>query len=333
MRRVLTIFLVGVWACQSSEPKTTPWPEPVLPEGVPAIPTVARNPTTVEGVALGRKLFFDGGLSANGRVSCMTCHRPGMAFTDGRALSRLGVSGNALLRHAPPLLNMAWGEGFFWDGGAADLESQAYGPLQHPDEMGKDLEELKRYLAQHPEYPPMFKAAFGDDAKIDDVEVARALAQYQRTLISFHSRWDAWQAGEGSLSELELQGWEVFQANCASCHEPPLFTDHGYHNNGLDASWPAGDEGIYQGRYRITLDSADMGAFKTPTLRNVTRTRPYMHDGRFKTIDEVLDHYSHGIQPSATLAPALENGISLNEEDRAALIAFLRTLTDQELPH
>ncbi|HAA18953.1 MAG TPA: cytochrome-c peroxidase [Cytophagales bacterium] len=338
-RSINTFFMgAGLWICLScsTAPQTTPWVWPELPEGVgvPAVPE--RNPMTVEGVALGRKLFFDQGLSQPRGVSCMSCHMPGMAFTDGFAVSRAGVSGKPLLRNSPTLINLAWGEGFFWDGGATNLESQAYGPLQHPDEMNNgDLKRLETYLRQHPEYPALFQAAFGPEAQVDNVEVVRALAQYQRTLVSFNTPWDRHQAGEeGALSELALRGWEIFQQQCSACHTPPLFTDQGYHNNGLDAAFPANHEQVRMGRYRITLDSADLGKFKTPTLRNIARTDPYMHDGRFDALEEVLDHYAHGIQPSATLDSALAGGLTFSDEERAALLAFLREgLKDEELPH
>ena len=276
-------------------------------------------------MALGRKLFFDEGLSQPRGVSCMDCHRPGMAFTDGLALTRAGVSGQPLVRNSPTLLNVAFGTAFFWDGGAANLESQAYGPLQHPDEMSIDLEEMERYLREHAEYPALFQAAFGPQAQMDNVEVVRALAQYQRTLVSFHTPWDAYQAGDTlALQGPALAGWKVFQQRCQSCHTPPLFTDNGYHNNGLDTHYPDTLEGVYQGRYRITLDATDLGKFKTPSLRNVARTAPYMHDGRFATLEAVLDHYQQGMQPSATLDTALAEGISLSPEERTALLAFLR---------
>ncbi|MEL6538532.1 MAG: cytochrome c peroxidase [Bacteroidota bacterium] len=327
----------GLMICLSCStgPKTRPWAWPELPPEVSVPQVPERNPMTVEGVALGRKLFFDDGLSQPRGVSCMSCHRPGMAFTDGLPVSQSGVSGKPLLRNSPTLINLAWEQSFFWDGGATNLESQAYGPLQHPDEMNnEDLKKLEAYVQQHPEYPPMFRAAFGADAKLDNVEVVRALAQYQRTLVSFNTPWDRHQAGEeGALSDLALQGWEVFQQQCQTCHTPPFFTDHSYHNNGLDAEFPADHEQVYMGRYRITLDSADLGKFKTPTLRNIARTDPYMHDGRFDSLEEVLDHYTQSLQTSSTMDPALGEGIALSEEDREALLAFLKEgLNDGALP-
>ncbi|WP_370523514.1 cytochrome-c peroxidase [Pontibacter sp. Tf4] len=293
----------------------------------------AHNKATAQGILLGKTLFFDPTLSANGEVSCATCHQPDKAFSDGQSLSEAGVSGKPLRRHAPALINLAWMDGLFWDGGARNLESLSFAPLRHPDEMGQDIAGLVARMQQHPTYPAMFKAAFGTDS-VTAAALGRALAQFQRTLISANSRYDRYvrQEPNGALSDHELQGLYLFRQHCSSCHATDLFTDNRYHNNGLDASFPGSDEDLYFGYGRISRKPEDIGKYKTPTLRNIALTAPYMHDGRFKTLPDVLDHYSHGVKWSETLAPALQQhqkpGIPLTETEKEKLIAFLHTLTD-----
>lgn len=284
---------------------------------------------------LGRKLFFDPMLSKNGKVSCATCHQPEKAFTDGIALTSAGVSGKPLLRHVPTLANVAWMEGLFWDGGAKDLESLSFGPLTHPDEMGQNLKELAQKLQQHKVYPALFRDAFGSDS-ITSAAISRALAQFQRTIISGNSRYDKYvrQEAGGTLTELELKGLVLFREHCGSCHTSDFFTDNQYHNNGLDPAYGEAHEALAFGRGRITRRPEDIGKYKTPTLRNITLTAPYMHDGRFATLEQVLQHYTAGIAMSPTLAPELQQhtipGIPLTTAEQQAIISFLKTLTDEE---
>lgn len=289
-----------------------------------------RNMLSEEGVELGKRLFFDPNLSANGEVSCATCHSPELAFSDGLALGNLGVTGNTLHRTAPVIFNLAWQQdGLFWDGGAHDLESLNFGPLTHPDEMGADLNGIVTYLESDSDYRMQFNLVFEEEL-IQSAQVSRAISQYVRSLISQDSKYDRWQRQEESFTDLELKGYQLYQQNCSSCHQEGLFTDRSFHNNGLDKEYPNPPEleGLYQGRYRITSNPEDMGAYKTPTLRNIALTAPYMHDGRFQTLEEVLDHYQSGIQLNESLAPKLINGLTLNQEERNALLAFLNTLTD-----
>ncbi|WP_026954847.1 cytochrome-c peroxidase [Algoriphagus vanfongensis] len=336
----LSVFITLFWACtdlSQQETRVETAPELYVPPisttlNVGSFPQPERNPMSQEGVLLGKKLFFDPNLSGNGKVSCATCHQPQLAFTDGVALGDHGVTGAKLDRHAPPLFNLAWNtNGLFWDGGAHDLESLNFGPLTHPDEMGADLNALLTYLNQEDEYLDLFEKAF-PKSPIQSASISQAIAQYTRTLISQTSRYDLWKNGKTELSSLEIKGYKIYQAACASCHEEGLFTDQEYHNNGLDESYPdpIDKEGIFLGRFRITQDSLDLGAYKTPSLRNVTLTAPYMHDGRFATLEEVLDHYSSGIQQNSSLAPQLKGGIPLNAEEKQALITFLQTLQDDQ---
>jgi len=292
-------------------------------------PQPERNYLSKEGVELGKTLFFDPALSANGKVSCAGCHLPEKAFSDGLALTNIGVSGSALHRNSPALFNLAWHDGLFWEGGANDLESMVFGPLTHPDEMAADLTEVLQYLNSHETYPRLFQKTFSSDS-ITSSTIARSLAQFMRTLISDDSKYDQWKREEIELNSEELKGYSVYQEHCSSCHKEGLFTDLSYHNNGLDSSYPDPPEleGLYQGRYRITYKEEDMGAYKTASLKNLSFTAPYMHDGRFANLDEVLDHYETGIKTNETLAPQLEKGIVLSATERTELLAFLNSLND-----
>ncbi|WP_215242226.1 cytochrome-c peroxidase [Dyadobacter helix] len=319
-------------SCSKSEIEPEPYtfeapvhfPQPVFDTG---------NPMSREGIALGRMLFYDVRLSANNKVSCATCHDPQRAFTDGARLSTAGVSGSALLRHTPALFNLAWAtNGLFWDGGATNLESQVFGPLTAHDEMGQDLYELMDELNAVPAYVSGFQNAF--DGPVSSQNVAKALAQFQRSLISADSRYDRFRLNKpgGSLTADELSGLELVRQKCQGCHAGELFTDQGYHNNGLDADFSdTSHEGLFLGRYRISYDVSDLGKFKTPSLRNLAFTAPYMHDGRFATLEDVLEHYSTGVKNSATLDKLIPaSGMELTGEQKKQVVAFLYTITDQE---
>ena len=300
------------------------------------IPFPTRNPLSANGIRLGRKLFFDPRLSSTNTISCATCHDPALAFSDGKVLTNEGASGNNLQRHTPALINLAWMKGYFWDGGAKDLESQVVAPLTHMDEMAQDPQELLTEIKNDSEYQKLFSCAFDDGITL--ANVMRAIAQFERTLISAHSRYDAFIKGEAGAipTELEERGLDLVHRYCSDCHASHFFTDHDYHNNGLDDSFPDDQERLSWGRGRITLEPQDIGKFKTPTLRNIALTGPYMHDGRFNTLQKVLDHYRFGIRRSATLDPRLINqdgslGIRLSDKDSEAIIAFLHTLTDERV--
>ena len=305
-----------------------------VPAGFPVMTNTPDNPLTAEGIELGRKLFYDVRLSRSNRISCASCHHQDLAFSDGIALTTIGESGVKLERHAPALFNLAWSNtGLFWDGGSKNLESQAFGPLTSADEMHQDLFELEAELKQVPEYVTQFRLVFDED--ISAANVVKALSQFQRTLISAGSKYDHYKRVEAQLTEQELTGMNLVNAKCKSCHSSELFTDNSYHNNGIDAVFSDEQEGLFQGRFRVSFDPADRGKFKTPSLRNVLLTAPYMHDGRFKAIDQVLDHYQSGINISATTDPLLYQndgrpGIPMTLPERQAMLAFLNTLTDHE---
>lgn len=307
-----------------------------IPEHFPKPIDMLENPLTVEGVQLGRQLFYDPLLSANMQVSCASCHHQKLAFADGLALTAAGVSGKRLLRHSPTLINLAWADqGFFWDGGAKNLESQAFGPFTHADEMGMSLVALAHRLSDSELYTNLFQLAF--DEKPTAQGAAKALAQFQRTLISSHSRYDQYRSGQNSqaLSETELRGLNIVKQKCGGCHSGELFTDHAFHNNGIDESFTdQSHEWIHFGRYRISFNPTDLGAFKTPTLRNVARSAPYMHDGRFKSIDQVLEHYRSGIKQTQVtdkllIDPDGNPGIPMSNQEMNDIKSFLGTLTDE----
>ncbi len=299
---------------------------------LPQAPLPADNPLTEEGVALGEKLFHDPRLSINNTQSCAACHDRALAFSDQRPVS-IGAQGQTGKRQSMPLFNLAWSQGFFWDGRAATLREQVLMPIQDPHEMNESLD---RVITKITDAAPHFEAAFGT-AEITADRIARALEQYLLTLVSQDSRFDRAARKVAELSKEETRGLQLFVtehdparglfgADCFHCHGGTLFTDHQFKNNGLTLSV---DD---VGRMAVTGDPADRGKFKTPSLRNIAVTAPYMHDGRFQTLDEVVEHYSGPMPRSDTLDPNLAKhptaGLQLSEADKRALVAFLKTLTD-----
>jgi cytochrome c peroxidase len=281
------------------------------------------NPVTAAGFALGRKLFYDARLSRDGSVSCGSCHQQFAAFSQlGHRVSH-GIGGVNGKRNAPGLFNLAWQPQLMWDGAATHLETQAILPISNPLEMGESLADIVSKLQADSDYPLMFAAAFGTPA-VDSQRVLRALAQFTGSLVSNHSRYDRYIAGEEKLSANELSGLGIFRSHCAACHREPLFSDFNYRSNGLDAI--PQDEG----RSVVTARPEDRGLFRVPSLRNVALTAPYMHDGRYDTLEQVLDHYDHGVVASPALDPLLARGIALSQKERQDLLSFLNTLTDQQ---
>lgn len=306
-----------------------------VPNYFPEPVKMPSNPLTEAGIELGRFLFYEPLLSGNKKISCATCHNQEKAFSDGLVLSNTGISGKTLERHSPVIFNLAWTDsGFFWDGGSTNLESQAFAPLTHPDEMGVHFAEMTARLAAIPEYMDLFQRAYQESPTA--AGVAKALAQFQRSVVSADSPYDRYRRGEQplALSQSALRGLQLVQQKCGSCHAGELFTDNRYHNNGLDSSFTDDSrEEVYFGRYRISRDQADMGAFKTPSLRNVMVSAPYMHDGRLATIADVFEHYRTGVQPTMYTDPRLyqangRTGILLTDAEVQDMISFLHSLTD-----
>ena len=293
------------------------------------------NPLTIEGIALGRKLFYEKKLSGDNTQSCGSCHKQENAFTDPARFST-GIDGLMGNLNSMPLFNMAWnfGDEFFWDGRATTVEGQALEPVVNPIEMHETWPNAVAKLQADEAYPKLFQVVFGSST-IDKNMVVKAIAQFERTLVSGNSKFDKYLRGDGQLTPSELNGFNVFMdeagGDCFHCHgDPfnPLWTDNLYHNNGLDAVF------TNLGRGAVTGNPADNGKFKTPSLRNLIYTAPYMHDGRFATIDEVINHYSVGLVYSPTLDPLMKNigsgGVQLDPQSRIDLKAFLLSLTDEE---
>lgn len=303
---------------------------PGIPKYIGNMPQPAYNLMTPEGVALGKKLFYDPILSKNNKVACASCHLQEKAFADDLMISNVGVSGRDLQRNSQPLFNLAWYKGYFWDGGSNSLELQALGPLKHADELSKPIDTLINDLENDTLYVKMFQNAFSSDT-IDLRKVCYALAQFERSLISFNAKYDKVLQGQESFTTQEKEGKKLFEQHCESCHSGHHFTDFDYHNNGLDGELQFEDPEIpYWGRYRITLDSADIGKYRTPSLRNIAYTSPYMHDGRFASLGEVVSHYKSGVQFSKTLDDKIKPKLELADQEVLAIIAFLKTLSDDE---
>ena len=287
-----------------------------------------RNPLTVEGVALGKTLFYDAQLSRDSSVSCGFCHQQFAGFGHSDHALSHGIDSKIGTRNVPGLQNLGWDREFFWDGGVTSLDELPITPLQNPVEMDLKFSEALSRVQKSPKYPPLFKAAFGSDT-VTTARFLKAISQFLLTLVSADSRYDKYVRKEagGDLTSDELAGLSLFGQKCATCHATDLFTDRSYRNNGL----PAGISND-QGRYTITLADADRLKFKVPSLRNVEKTFPYMHDGRFSTLDQVLEHYRTGVKDNPSLDPLLKAngklGIALTDTEKKHLIAFLLTLTD-----
>lgn len=301
------------------------------PVGFPKINIPASNLLTVEGIALGRKLFYDPILSLDNTQSCGSCHNQSFGFTDNGLQFSKGITGEIGNRNSMPIMNLAWERAFFWDGGAATIEDQVIGPITNPIEMHETLPNVLRKLNADATYKKLFKRAFGSDS-ITTKQIMKAIAQFERTVISANSKYDKYVRGEAELTFDELKGKELYEdqtkGDCFHCHVVgSTFTDFDFKNNGLDSVFTD------LGRYRVTLKETDKGKFKTPTLRNIELTAPYMHDGRFKTLEEVLEHYDSGFKvTSQNLASdiALSKKGRLNETEKQQIIAFLKTLTDYD---
>ena len=299
-------------------------PKFVVPKGWPKPQyDFSKNPITPAGFALGRKLFYDAQLSRDGSVSCGSCHQQFAAFAQLDHRVSHGIGGINGKRNAPGLFNLAWQPQLMWDGAATHLETQPILPISNPLEMGETLADVVNKLKANPAYTNDFEQAFGT-TEIDSQKVLFALAQFTGTLISNQSRYDRYIANEEKFSKDEVAGLGIFREHCASCHQEPLFTDFSYRSNGLDA--------VVQdaGRGDVTARPEDHGRFRVPSLRNVALTSPYMHDGRYDTLEQVLDHYGHGVVASIALDPLLKKGITLGKQQRRELLAFLNTLTDQQ---
>lgn len=318
------LFLIGIQAGCVKESKELHPLEIVSPIGFPAMAqSVSDLNLTAEGVALGRKLFYDNQLSADQTISCGSCHEQRAGFGTFEHDRSHGVFDSHTLRNAPPLFNLLWLKNYHWDGAYGTLQEEAAQPLTGAIEMGMRFDQIKSYLENDPGYREAFKKVFGTWFIRPEL-ITRALSQFTATFISANSKYDRVKQGRDQFNADEQAGYQLYQAKCATCHPEPLFTDQQYRNIGLPID-PFLNDG---GRFRITADRTDSLKFKVPSLRNTAATSNYMHDGRFATLQQCIRHYRYGIQISATLDPLLRNGIPLSDAEEYKLIQFLKSLTD-----
>jgi len=290
------------------------------------VPFPANNPFSETKRALGEALFHDTRLSIDGSLACASCHQRGKGFADGKVQGR-GVPGRPLKRHTPTLWNLAWAAPVFWDGRARSLEEQVAGPIESPDEMAQPMPAVVARLAADPATVRAFAQAFPDMPEVNAKNLAKAIATYERTFVSPETRFDRWIAGdEHALTQREIAGFRLFtgKAGCIKCHSGFAFTDYAFHDIGLP-----GDD---RGRGAVLRLPAVEHAFKTPSLREIARSAPYMHDGSLATLDDVLRHYTSGVIDRRTLSKDLTRKLELSEAEREDLIAFLGTLSSEETP-
>jgi cytochrome c peroxidase len=298
-----------------------------VPEGWPK-PSYdfQKNPLTTNGIALGRALFYDNMLSRDSSVSCASCHSSYTNFTHIDHQLSHGIDDRIGVRNTLSIMNPAWQTSFMWDGGVAHLDLQPLAPLTSPHEMDMDLKVLMKRLNASNKYSLLFNKAFGAGTEITGYYLFRAMSQFMLTFNTFNAKYDqVMQKKEGvTFTEREQKGLALFRTHCASCHQEPLFTNNTFQNNGLPLDAHLNDGG----RIKITKEKNDSLKFRVPSLRNIEVSYPYMHDGRFKSLQATLSHYSLGTIDSETIAPQLKGGIPLEEDDKRNLILFLKTLTD-----
>lgn len=321
------IVLLGAvaffYSCKRSSTGGDFWKSPLIPEDFPeAIYPVEFDTVSQAEIQLGRKLFYDPILSIDSTLSCASCHEQSSAFSDPGVAISPGVNGELGVRNTPSITNLAWHRSYMTDGGIAHLNLVPIAPITTSFEMNSSLESAMQRLNSS-DYKISFESIYGVD-EIRTKELMKALTAFQLTLVSDQSKWDAVQRRTAEFSTEELQGEELFIANCASCHVPPLFSDFTFANNGIDSVFTD------QGRGRVTGQAEDFGKFKVPSLRNVALTFPYMHDGRYTTLDEVLDHYGGKDYSEKTDERIMQIGM-LSYEEKEYLAAFLHTLTDNEI--
>ncbi len=331
-----TFILLTTISCRKNQdiPKPTYNPTPYnlnLPSNFPQMVIPSDNPLTEQGVELGRHIFWDNRLSGDNSMACASCHLPQFGFSDPNQFST-GIQGLQGKRHSMVLQNLGWAQNFFWDGRSLTLEEQVLIPVLDPIEMHGTWSGYIDKIRDDEKYKTMFYEAFGT-AGFDSTHAAKALAQFLRTLVSSNSQYDKVLRGEAIFTPQQQSGFDSFNSltggDCFHCHGGILTTDHSFQNNGLDA------QPLDSGRGGVTLLPSDLFKFKVPTLRNLEFSAPYMHDGRFQTLDEVINFYSLGVQHSSpNISPMMEfsaqGGVQLNPQERADLKAFLLMFSDPE---
>ncbi len=320
MKRILLLGIIAFLALvafRNDENFKVPngWPKPHY--------DFSKNPPTHAKIELGRALFYDPILSRNSTISCASCHSQYSAFTHvDHALSH-GIDDRIGTRNSPALMNLAWSKDFMWDGAVNHLDMQALAPMSNPMEMDETITHVVHKLSQTSLYPSLFRAAYGDTA-ITGERLLKSMSQFMLTLVSAHSKYDSVQRGQTLFTAQEQNGYRLFQDKCNSCHTEPLFTNFQFENNGLPPDTTLMD----YGRMSVTKQASDSLKFKVPTLRNIEFSYPYMHDGRFKRLLDVLKHYT-SIRQSATVTKNLQY-INLTSNEMVDLTAFLLTLTDRK---
>ena len=335
-RGYIYIGIIGLFLGCTKETPLSPSYQIEIPYGFSPVASPVDNPLTTNGIALGKQLFFDPVLSADSTISCATCHQPEKAFADSLPIA-IGINGKKGKRNSMSLMNSAYlHRGLFWDGRVNTLEEQALIPVITSEEMGSDWTIIESRLRKHSNYPDLFYSVFkiSDTSQITRFLVAKVLAQFQRTLVKGTAKYDLEELGFVEFTPSERRGRDIFfdeegdlpKGECAHCHLPPLFTNQTYMNNGLDEVLSLKD---FQdrGRGAVTGHIYDNGRFRVPGLRNVALTAPYMHDGRFTTLEEVVTHYNSGGQYSKNKDPKVIN-LHLSAQHQADLVNFLKTLTD-----
>jgi cytochrome c peroxidase len=354
------VFIITISGCKPDDPddnkNNNDWvfnPEPVqlqIPQYFPPPRDFSSNPLTKQGIKLGRLLFYDPILSDDSTQACAGCHHQTNSFVDANKRFSIGIDGISGNRNSMAIFNMAWNSSFFWDGRAATIEEQALQPVENPIEMHEDWSDAVRKLSKHNDYPKLFYEAFGIET-ITKEYATKAMAQFMRTMISSNSRYDKDKRSElfdtgMEFTDEEVRGRDLFMnnatangdgADCFHCHGGELFADISpngqFRNNGLDNAATINDF-TDAGRGGVTNNPIDYGKFKVPSLRNIALTAPYMHDGRFQTLEEVIEFYNSGVKNSVTVDLQMIHptftGLNLSADDKAALKAFLLALTDEQ---
>jgi cytochrome c peroxidase len=326
----LCLLLAFLSSCTPSTEPVSPADNAVIkaPPLFPAVPVPADNPATVAKIALGRKLFYEPRLSFDGTISCASCHKQEFAFTDGGFPVSRGVGGEVGIRNTPTIVNTAYLHSLAMDGLSVSLEQQSLRAFLNPLEMRSDTAVVSRFLQQDTLYAHLFADSFHDAQPATAHNAVRAIATFMRSVLSGNSRYDRFVQGEKTaLSASEQRGKELFfseKTRCASCHKAPEFTDGEFHNTGLSMHY------FDKGRYYATYKDTDVGKFKTPSLRNIAVTAPYMHDGSVRTLEDLLEHYNKGGMPNLN-RDTLMRPLTLTKQEKADILDFLHALTDDQM--
>lgn len=336
MKNIVCFFaclLVGLQGCKW---RVEPLPSPPVEFKVPAtfpppVYTLQNNTVTTAGFELGKALFYDGILSRDGTISCGSCHQQFAGFAHQDHDVSHGIDNQLGTRNSPALVNLAWNTSFFWDGGVTHLDLFSIAPIENPIEMDEKMGNVLQKLQNSSRYPAMFERAFGSK-EINTANTMKALSQFMVMLVSANSKYDKMRRGELALSPDENAGLAIFRQKCATCHAGELFTDNSFANNGLPLNPPTAFND--QGRYLVTQQPSDRFKFKVPTLRNIEKTAPYMHDGRIATLAQAIAHYNAPANtPNVDIRlrqlPFGGLGIPLSPDERNKIVLFLKTLTDE----